>query len=155
MKIFRFIHLLILIYLSVSLGVGCDKSKGDSEFVKKDFLKFSDFGCKDVLWNLKPEYSGSHYIISNQSELEEYITSECIPQIDFTKYIVLIGNKHFTTGTSLYDEKVEESNSEIVYTVTFLTNEAAVVIGVNYHVVIERSSINKNIKIIETTKNSL
>lgn len=144
LKISTFI---LLVALAMS---GCKK---EDQFVEKEFLKFSDFGCDNGL-HLKPNYIGHSYIISTMPELQEHVASDCVPSIDFTKYVVLIGIKSFTTGASFYNEKVEESETEIVYTVTFDANETTVVMGVPYHVVIEKPKDldHKNIRIVEMIK---
>jgi len=142
----------ISVFVLLVALVGCKK---EDKFVEKEFLKFSDFGCDNGLWRLKPNYVGHNYIISTLPELQEHVLSDCIPTIDFTKYVVLIGIKSFTTGASFYGEKVEESETEIVYTVTFDAYETTVVVGVPYHVVIEKpkDSDHKNIRIVELIKN--
>jgi hypothetical protein len=76
---------------------------------------------------------------------------KCTVQIDFSNYTLLIGSKTFSTGASLYDEKVEENNSEIVYTVTFLEGYTQSTSVVNYYVIIENSS-GKDIRIEEAFK---
>ena len=136
------------------IGAGCEKNDEIEKFTEKEFFKFSDFGCANEPWHLMPEYVNNHYVITSQQELEKYIESDCIPQIDFANYTVIIGNKMFSTGIDHYDEKVEENNVEIVYTVTFLTNIAAVAQGVTYHVIIENPTgrKNKNILIVEDVK---
>lgn len=143
-----------ILFLLLSLtGAGCEDDDNDDngKLIEREFYKFSDFGCENISWHLKSEYEQNHYVISSLQELEGYIESDCTPQIDFSKYIVIIGSKSFTTGVSVYDEKVEENNSEIVYTVTFLTNEATVAQRVNYHVVVEKPTglENKKIRVVE------
>jgi|GEM_PF-2996329 len=150
-KVLRLMAIILLLSL---MGAGCDDNdnrNSDDELIEKEFYKFSDFGCESIFWYMKSEYEQNHYVISSQQELEGYIESGCIPQIDFSKYIVIIGNKRFTTGVSSYDEKVEENNSEIIYTITFLTNITAVAQGVNYHTVIEKPKNweNKNVRVVE------
>jgi hypothetical protein len=147
--------LLLLLLCVVLLGAGCEKNDENGEFIEKEFFKFSDFGCENKPWRLKSGYENNHYIITSQQEFEKHLESDCIPQIDFTNHTVLIGNKIFSTGIDHYDEKVEENNSEIVYTITFLTNIATVAQGVTYHVVIGNPTDrkNKNIRIVEDVKN--
>ena len=136
------------------LGVGCEKKEKNEEFTEKEFFKFSDFGCEDIPWYIKPGYANNHYVITTQQELEKHIEINCIPQIDFDKYFVVIGSKSFTTGVSIVDEKVEENNIEVIYTITFLTNNAAVALGLSYHIVIKKTvnKSDKNIEILEIIK---
>lgn len=144
-----------LLVLFVALFVaGCKKDDENGGFVEMEFLKFADFGCENGLPHLKPQYAGHYYIVSSQQELDEHLAGDCITQIDFSKYMVIIGSKSFPTGASLYDESVKESEDEVVYTVTFKTDETAVAMGVPYHVVIKKTEgrVNKNVKIIEVVK---
>ncbi len=129
------------------MGAGCEKVGYPGEFIEKPFLKFSDFGCPNEGWHIRSGYTNNHYIVNSQQKLEKYITSDCVPKINFSKYNVIIGSIVFTTGASLYDENLEENNEEIVYTVTILTDISLVVGGVKYHVVIGKPSGEKNIRV--------
>ena len=140
----------IIFLFMILTGSGCEKDPG--EFIERPFFKFSDFGCENVLWRLKPGNTNHYELVTSQQELEEYITSDCVPQINFSKYIAIIGQRSFTTGVSLYSEILEENNNEIVYTVTFLKNIAMVAQGIQYHVVIEKPSGGKNIRVVEVVK---
>ena len=137
------------------IGAGCEKEEEIGAFSEKEFLKFSDFGCENSAWNFKPGYYNNYYTINSTQELSNYINSDCIPQIDFNEYFVIIGSKSFTTGVSLFDEKVEENNIEIVYTITFLTDDTFVASGAKYHAVIKKPSGKKEIKVVEIVKDHI
>ena len=126
--------------LACFVGAGCEKEDKTGEFSSKELFKFSDFGCENLIWNFKAGYSNNYYVINSQQELNIYISSDCNPQIDFNKYFVIIGSKSFTTGVSLLDEKVEENNKEIVFTISFLTHLTTVAQGIKYHAVIKKKS---------------
>ena len=146
---------IILLLLPIMMGAGCEDDIQIEDFEVKEFLKFSDFGCENHTWNLKPGNNNNYYIIESQDELIKYIQGECMPQIDFNKYFVIIGSKSFTTGASLFAEKVEENNVEIVYTVTFQTDFSRVIGGVKYHVVLKKANSKKDIKVIEVVKDHI
>lgn len=144
-----------IIFLLLSLmGAGCEKDEEIEKFTEKEFFKFSDFGCENEPWHLKSEYVNNHYIITSQQEFEKYIESDCTPQIDFTKYLVIVGSKSFTTGASIYKENVEENATKLVLTITFLKNISTVAIGLSYHVVIKRKlgENDKSVEVIEIVK---
>jgi len=144
--------LLLLPLCVVLLGAGCDDD--DGEYTEIELYKFSDFGCEnDNQWSLNTGYYNDNYIITSQEEFEEIVNLKCTVDIDFSNYTLLIGSKTFGSGASLYDEKVEENNSEIVYTVTFREDDSQATSLVNYHVVIENSS-GKDIRIEEAFKES-
>lgn len=142
-------NFVILILFAIS---GCqedEKPEESGEFIEIDFLKFSDFGCENSQLNLKSEFTENHYVITSNSELEYYLRMDCIPQIDFSEYFLIIGVKRFTTGASILDEKAEENNTEIVYTVTFQTDATFFPTPLKYHAIINSSSSLKNIRIEE------
>jgi hypothetical protein len=145
-----------LFFLMVLSGTSC-KKEDPGLLVEKQILKFTDFECSNVSWQFKPGFSGvapNYYIASSQQELEKYITINCIPQIDFSRYVVLLGQRGFATGVSLYDEKLEENNTEIVYTVTFMTQLTLVAQPIQYYAIIELPSDNmrKSIRVEEIIK---
>lgn len=145
------IFLLLLPLSVILLGAGCEK-ENDGEYTEIEDFKFSDFGCKnDNSWKLNAGYEDENYIITSQQKFDKIVNMECSPKIDFSIYTVLAGSKSFTTGASVYDEKVEENNSEIVYSVTFLTDDSAVALRVSYYVIIKKPSA-KNIRIVEVVK---
>ena len=52
-------------------------------------------------------------------------------------------------------EKVEGNNKKIVYTITFLKNDATVASGAKYHAVIKKPSNKKEIKVVENVKDHI
>jgi hypothetical protein len=92
------ILLFLLPLCVVILGAGCEEDEEIVELSEKGFLKFSDFGCENIVWNFKAGNSNSYYTVNSQQELSNYINSDCNPQIDFNKYFVIIGSKSFPTG---------------------------------------------------------
>jgi hypothetical protein len=149
LKLFT-IFLFLLPLCVILFGTGCEEDEG--EFLEIEFLKFNDFGCENFTWNFKTGYYNNYYVINSQIELNRYINSECIPQIDFKEYVVLIGSKSFTSGVYLIHEKVEENNKVIVYTITFLTDDTTVPSGAKYHAVIKKPTGKKVIKVVEIVK---
>jgi len=50
---------------------------------------------------------------------------------------------------------VEENNKKIVYTITFLKNDATVASGAKCHAVIKKPSNKKEIKVVEIVKHHI
>jgi len=45
--------LLLLPLFVVLLGAGCEKKDEVGAFSEEEFLKFTDFGCENSIWNFK------------------------------------------------------------------------------------------------------
>lgn len=143
----------LIILLLMMVRAGCEKIYENEEYSDVEYFKFSDFGCESGnSWYLKTDYVGKNYIITSQQKFEECIAIECNPQIDFSSYVLLIGVKQFNSGASLSDEKVQENNSEIVYTVTFKEDISTVALGIPYHAIIRKPLNGKSIRIVEIVK---
>jgi len=146
--------ILTLFLLPFLMGAGCQKDEEileELEFVPIVIQKFADFGCEHQSWKIKAGYANDYYIINSAEDLNKYIEYECKPDIDFSKYIVILGNKGFSTGTSLVSEKVEENNVELVYTLTFSKGFSMDAPSVKYHIVIP-IPYNKDIKLVEVVE---
>ncbi len=152
-KILKLLSILLLLpFCIVLLGTGCEKDEDNSEYTEIEFFKFSDFGCEnDNQWSLNSGYYNDNYIITSQEEFEEIVNMKCSAQIDFSNYTLLVGSRVYGVGSSLYNEKVEENNSKIVYTVTIQIEGTQSTSLTKYYVIIENSS-GKDIKIEKVTK---
>ena len=127
--------ILFLCGIIVFTAFSCDKENTDTgEFAPITIKKITDFDCDDCYLSLKPEYiNDTYYVIYTESDFTKYVTGENIPSIDFEKYFLIIGTKQFTSGAKILEEKAEENNVEIVYYVTFLTDDSTVALRVGYH----------------------
>ena len=148
------IGLLMLFILMVRTG--CEKTNENGEYADVEYFKFSDFGCETGdSWYLRPGYVVKNYIIRSQQEFEECIAIECNPQIVFSNFVLLIGVKLFNSGALLFNEMVQENNSEVIYTITFLKDESTVALGIPYHSIVRKPLNGKSIRIVEIVKETL
>ncbi len=90
----------------------------------------------DFIWQLKTEFQNNYFIFNSEKELKKHISYNCSPEIDFSKYIIIIGSKGFVSGASLMSEIVEENNHELIYMLTFSASYTMVASDVKYHIVI-------------------
>ena len=135
---------LILCISVFFLVLGCEENidKGESQLLQ--IKKITDFGTEQSRISLKPEYiNGNYYVIESESEFTKYVTGENLPSIDFDNYFLIIGVRQFTSGASIVEEKAEENNVEIIYTVTFQTDATTVALGLLYHAFISKPAIKK------------
>ena len=148
------LKILFLCGIIVLTAFSCEKDKenveaGDLEPI--DIKEITDFGCDNCSITLKSEYvNNGYYVIYSENGFNkyvQYVTGENIPSIDFNKYFLIIGVKQFTSGAEILQEKAEENNIEIVYYVTFLTDDSTVAVGVGYHAFLEKPIKEKAVRI--------
>lgn len=144
--------ILFLCGIIILTAFSCEKEKEDeSDFGLIEIKKITDFGCDDCSIILKPEYvNNGYYIIYSENEFNKYVkyvTGENIPTIDFEKYFLIIGVKQFSSGVEILKEKAEENNIEIIYYVTFLTNDSTVALSVGYHAFFEKPIKEKVVRV--------
>ncbi|NOU61069.1 hypothetical protein [Marinifilum caeruleilacunae] len=137
-----------LCFSCLALFLSACSSSSDEELEEINFLKFTDFECEDPIWDAKSELSDTYRVVNSNEELDEYITINCIPQIDYSKYMLIIGEKSYSYGNTLYSQKVEENNNSIVYTVIVLRSFTTVATSVQYHAIIERPRKQKEIEVV-------
>jgi hypothetical protein len=146
---------LVILFIFI-MGAGCEKNIQEGEYSEIEFLKFSDFGCQsDNSWYLNTGCGGGNYIITSLQDFEKCVTIECNPEVNFSSFFVLVGSKQFSSGVSIYNEKVEENNLEVVYTITFLPDDSDIAQKIKYYVIIKKPSQNKNIRIVEVIKENV
>ncbi|NOQ27827.1 MAG: hypothetical protein GQ564_20895 [Bacteroidales bacterium] len=130
----------------------CEEEKDDpADYVPIEIKKITDFGCEDCYITLKQNYiDDTCYVIYTENEYNdyiEYVTGENPPTINFEKYFLIIGLKRFLTAAEIKEEKAEESDAEIVFTVTINVYDYLAPKGVDYHAFLERPIEEKNVRI--------
>ena len=137
--------ILFLFGIVTLTAFGCED---DGEFEQIEFKKITDFDCNDCSISLKSEYfNNDYYIIRSEESFLKYVDGVNIPVIDFNKYILIIGHKILSTDASVINEKVEENNIEILYTVSIRKNDATIPTAVIYYVFIEKANSGKDISV--------
>lgn len=61
-----------------------------------------EYGCTYTTRQLSTTLSQTYTVIRNQADFDRLVTGSCHPQIDFTKYDLIIGNKGTTSGSSTF-----------------------------------------------------
>ena len=141
----------VLFALFSFFGIACDDDDTNtpSEFQEQEYLKFSDFGCEDIGWNLKAENIGNYYVIESADELHNHVEYNCNLDVDFNNYFVIVGAENFATGSSLVSEEVVANNAELVYTITFQKYFTQSPTVTEYHIILENELKARKIKVVK------
>lgn len=95
------------------------------------------------------DLSENYMIISNTSDYNEYVDSDCQEEIDFSSYDLIIGKKGLSNGLSSIDYKLVEDceTKNQVLTVTFNLDMTHVAPNVNYNALIPKLNENQELEV--------
>ncbi|NOQ27828.1 MAG: hypothetical protein GQ564_20900 [Bacteroidales bacterium] len=151
-------RILFLSGIILFTAFSCEEEKDDpADYVPIEIKKITDFGCDDCRITLKHEFiDDTSYVIYSENDFNKYVeyyTGTNPPSIDFEKYFLIIGDKYFTHGAELREEKAEENNIEIVYFVSILRLDTDSPTAVKYHAFFEKPEVEKTVRVEIVYKN--
>ena len=119
--------------------ISCDKNDDcDSTDLIVTSLE-SEYGCDDTRYDLEIDLSNNYTIIHSQQEFENKVTSNCIPDIDFSSFDLVIGKKGLSSGNSSIDYKLtKDCSNQITLLVTFNQGETMNAPNITYHALIPK-----------------
>ncbi|MBG8556001.1 hypothetical protein [Hymenobacter guriensis] len=108
-----------------------------------------EYGCTNTPRQLSVALSQTYTIIRSQAEFEQQVTGECRPQIDFTKYDLVIGNQGSTSGSSTitYSYQRECETGQLQLSVLFtpgMTNDAPIL---TYHALVPKLAPTETVSV--------
>jgi hypothetical protein len=138
--------------LAASLS-GCITCEGDSEPCADATLLTTslekEYGCGDTRRQLSVSLNQSYSVIRSQTEFDQQVTGNCQPQIDFTKYDLVIGNRGSMSGSSTiaYTYQRECETGQAVLHVVFragMTNDAPIL---TYHALVPKLAPTETVRV--------
>lgn len=113
-----------------------------------------EYGCTNTKNSLEVELTDDFTVIRNQADFTNQVTGNCIPDIDFTNYDLIIGKKGLTSGNSSIDYQFTDDcrTGEYVLKVIFSQNIATVAPNITYHRLIPKLPEAKEIKVLTEVK---
>ena len=138
---FLFLSLLFIIF-ACSEDDNCSNSKLNLTSLE------DEYGCTNIK-NSNIEISEDYKIIRNQVDFENLNLENCNPEIDFSKYDLIIGKYQLTTGNNSIDYNLFENcqNNNLILKITFNQNEATEAPNVTFHALIPKLENNQSISI--------
>ncbi|MET4107075.1 hypothetical protein [Hymenobacter sp. UYP22] len=108
-----------------------------------------EYGCGDTRRQLSISLNQTYTIIRTQADFDRLVTGSCHPQIDFTKYDLVIGNKGSTSGSSsiayAYHRECETGKLHLQVTFTAgMTNDAPIL---TYHVLVPKLAAQETVHV--------
>ncbi|TGE08289.1 hypothetical protein [Hymenobacter fodinae] len=108
-----------------------------------------EYGCTDSRRQLSIGLDQTYTIIRNQADFDKLVTGSCHPQIDFTKYDLVIGNKGTASGSSsiAYTYARECETGQLKLRVKFtqgMTNDAPIL---TYHALVPKLAPQETVQV--------
>ncbi|WP_426490933.1 hypothetical protein [Hymenobacter sp. 102] len=135
------------------LFTGCITCEGDTEPCADATLPVTslekEYGCGDTRRQLSVDLNQTYTIIRNQPDFDRLVTGNCHPQIDFTKYDLVIGNKGTASGSSsisyAYKQECETGRRHLQVTFTAgMTNDAPIL---TYHALVPKLAAQETVHV--------
>ena len=143
-----------LLLFSILITIGLISCKDEPcEDIKLNLTSLeSEYGCTSTASQMEITGSDNILIITNQSDFEANIGGSCLPTIDFSKYILLIGKQALTNGLeSITYELIDDCDGENYdFNVNLKMNATTVAPVVTYHSlapILEGGQVNFNITV--------
>jgi hypothetical protein len=135
------------------LFTSCATCEGDKEPCADTALPTTslekEYGCTDSRRQLSINLDQTYTIIRNQADFDKLVTGSCHPQIDFTKYDLVIGNKGSASGSSsiAYTYARECQTGQLKLQVKFtqgMTNDAPIL---TYHALVPKLAPQETVQV--------
>lgn len=109
-----------------------------------------EYGCVNTPYQLDIDLSDDFVIITSQTVFDNLVTGDCMPEIDFEAYDLLIGKKGLTNGFDSinYDGLLKNcDNGQLSLTVTFVLNDTDEAPNATYHALVPKLGVNEIVNV--------
>jgi hypothetical protein len=144
MKRINFLFIVIFtVFVSCKKDNDCQSSNLDIKSLE------SEYGCVNTKYGLSINLSDTYIIIRSQEEFENKVSGECIPNVDFSSYDLIIGKKQLTSGNSSIDyELIRDCHiSKLELKVTYNQNIATEAPNLTYHALLPKLGDEETVEV--------
>ena len=144
---------LIFTIILLSILTSCKKNDCNEKILTAKHLE-SDYGCGDTKYSLVVDLQNNGKIIRSKEAYDTEVTGPCHPDIDFSKYDLVIGKQSSgnENDTILYDYRSVCPNNEPTLTVDIIQSAATRPDNVVYHAIIPKLGDEETLHIIVNVK---
>lgn len=131
----------------------CKKNDCNEVIYPKKHLE-SDYGCSDTRHSLIVNLQNSASIIRSKADYDNEVTGVCHPEIDFSKYDLVIGAQSSgnEVDTILYDYRNMCPDDELTLTVEIVQSAAATPDNVVYHAIVPKLGDEETLHVLVKIK---
>jgi len=140
---------LIISIILLSILTSCKKNDCNEEILTTKHLE-NEYGCENTKYSLVILRQNSGKIIRSKAEYDTQVNGPCHPDIDFSKYDLVIGNQSSgnENDTILYDYRSTCPNKELTLTVDIIQSLLTRPDNVVYHALIPKLGDEETLLII-------
>jgi hypothetical protein len=146
---YSFIFTIILL----SVLSSCKKNDCTEEILSAKHLE-SDYGCENTKYNLVIDLQNNAKLIRSKEAYDTEVTGPCHPDIDFSKYDLVIGKQSSgnENDTILYDYRSTCPDNQPTLTVDIIQSLTTRPDNVVYHAIIPKLGDEETLSIIVNLK---
>ena len=144
---------LIFSIFLLSIFTSCKKNECNEIILTSKHLE-SDYGCVNTKYSLVVDLQNNGKIIRSKEAYDTEVTGPCHPDIDFSKYDLVIGKQSSgnENDTILYDYRSACPNNELTLTVDIIQSDATRPDNVVYHAIIPKLGDEETLSLIVNVK---
>jgi hypothetical protein len=144
---------LIFTIILLSIFTSCKKNDCNEKILIVEHLE-SDYGCENTKHSLVVDLQNNGKIIRSKEAYDAEVTGPCHPDIDFSKYDLVIGKQSSgnENDTILYDYRSACPDKEPTLTVDIIQSAATRPDNVVYHAIISKLGDEETLHIIVNVK---
>jgi len=143
------IFILIIVLLCSLYSCLDENEKCKDEILSTKHFE-TEFGCIQTRFNLLIDLDNTYTVIRSNATYDELVSGICHPEIDFSKYDLVIGKQ--ATGnlndTVYYDYRRLCPDIDLTLTIDVITSDATQPSNITYHALIPKLGDEESIDII-------
>ena len=137
-----------LAFIGTLLSCQNDDDCGSPNWTTPNNLE-NEYGCINTKYQMDIVLSNDYTIIRSQESFYNLVTGDCMPQIDFSTYDLVIGKKELTSGNTAinYSFMKHPCNGQFYLQVDFIQNATAEAPNLTYHALIPKLNTNETVRV--------
>jgi hypothetical protein len=106
-----------------------------------------EYGCINTKNLMQIALNDTYRVIQSQAEFNSLVTGSCLPNIDFTKYALIIGKKGLRNGNRNISYMLTRDciNNKMTLAVTIANDISAHAPNITYHALVPKLNANEQV----------
>lgn len=141
----------LLVIALILFNISCSDDDGDvcrNEIIETTSLE-NEYNCENTKSNLEIDLSDDFIVITNQTDFENLVSGNCDPNIDFSRFDLIIGKEQLPSGNDSIDYKYSRNcnTNDYILEVTFNQNMLLIAPNITYHQLVPKIEQGFNVEV--------